>query len=466
MRLEACSEVGCSSGVTQALSTRPSRPTNRSVSSEPGETELTATWGADSGATSYLVKWRSPDGGFAADAETTTTGTSATFAVPGHGRWVVRVQGCNQGGCGRGVARTVTATPAAPTNLSVVPSEDDPLALKATWDAAAGATSYKLTWNRVGKSVHADNQVVTTNTSVGFTVSGYSSWAVQVKGCNEVGCGPEVSVTVVVWLPVCDRTEQVRDELVRSIGKGCEAITPSDLEGIEYLRLSEKGITTLKSGDFSGLPNITVLSLGENQLTTLPEGVFDGLSRLVQLTLDSNQLTELPEGVFDGLTKTYALFLHNNQLTALPQGAFDDLSSLERLSLRNYRLTELPEGVFDDIPYVLKLELEHNKLTALPEDVLDGLTNMEELLLHDNELTALPEGGFEGLTSLLNLYLNDNQIAALPDDAFDDLTSLKQLSLHNNELPALPQGVFDELPRYGNRDFEGQSRLSLSLENA
>ena len=57
---------------------------------------------------------------------------------------------------------------------------------------------------------------------------------------------------------ICDRTEQVRDAILDQLPdiSDCALVTGTDLRSITRLSLSEKGITTLKSGDFSGLSNL------------------------------------------------------------------------------------------------------------------------------------------------------------------------------------------------------------------
>ena len=57
---------------------------------------------------------------------------------------------------------------------------------------------------------------------------------------------------------ICDRTAQVRDAILEMLPdtSDCALVTDMNLGGITRLWLSEKGITTLKSGDFSGLSNL------------------------------------------------------------------------------------------------------------------------------------------------------------------------------------------------------------------
>ena len=65
------------------------------------------SWDDVPGATSYSLSWRRPGGGFQPGDAVIATDTEATLAVPDHGLWRVRLQACNDAGCGPGRAREV-----------------------------------------------------------------------------------------------------------------------------------------------------------------------------------------------------------------------------------------------------------------------------------------------------------------------------------------------------------------------
>ena len=122
---------------------------------------------------------------------------------------------------------------------------------------------------------------------------------------------------------ICDRTPQVRDEILLAIGADdCAAVSSGGWRGlanIGRLDLEQKQITTLQAGDFAGLTNLQSLDLQINQLTTLPAGVFDDLTSLQVLYLSNNRLTALPDDLFDGLTSLQILLLGDNHLVGLTQ---------------------------------------------------------------------------------------------------------------------------------------------------
>ena len=210
--------------------------------------------------------------------------------------------------------------------------------------------------------------------------------------------------------PVCDRTPQVRDEIVRVVQgvSTCGDVTEAHLASIEGLYPQKKMITALKTEDFDGLSSLTELSLRGNQLSSLAEDVFSGLSALTRLDLDDNQLSSLPEDVFSGLSSLSLLNLYDNQLSSLPAGLFSGLSSLSSLGLADNQLSSLPAGVFSGLSSLTSLWLFDNQLSSLPEDVFSGLSSLELLGLQNNQLSSLPARVFSGLSSLELLRLQGN----------------------------------------------------------
>ena len=248
---------------------------------------------------------------------------------------------------------------------------------------------------------------------------------------------------------ICDRTAQVRETILDQLPdtSDCAAVTDTGLSGIIRLALSEKGITTLKSGDFSGLSNLQHLNLADNELSALPDGIFDDLTGLESLYLYSNRLSELPDGIFDDLTGLESLDLYNNRLSELPDNIFDNLAGLESLSLGGNEISELPDSVFDNLAGLESLSLDGNWISELPDGVFDNLTGLESLSLAFNDLSELPDGVFDNLTRLYSLGVGINDLGELPDGIFDNLTGLGALELTNIDLSELPDGIFDELTR-------------------
>lgn len=123
-------------------------------------------------------------------------------------------------------------------------------------------------------------------------------------------------------LAVSDRTPAVRDAIVASVEGVTDAanVTETHLAGITGLNLRNKSITTLKSGDFSGLSGLTSLNLYNNQLSTLPDGIFKGLTALTSLRLGGNTTDPMQVNIY--LENTEG----NNYKLVVPTGAPFDIA--------------------------------------------------------------------------------------------------------------------------------------------
>lgn len=283
--------------------------------------------------------------------------------------------------------------------------------------------------------------------------------------------------TVMVAYPdepvdICDRTPQVRDELMSlTLVATCSDVTAAHLARIDELWIYGSGITTLQADDFNGLGSLRMLNLSFNSLRTLPEGVFKGLINLEYLVLRVNALSELPERIFRGLSSLRLLWLQSNALSTLPEGIFDESGSLLELSLSKNNLSTLPKEIFRGLNALEELSLQDNALSSLPEGIFrelnslqilllyrnfleetrpgifSGLSNLKELRLWGNSLTSLPAEVFRGLVSLESLQLGNNPLNKLPDRAFSGLTNLNNLSLPlpSYSLNELPKGIFDDV---------------------
>ena len=160
--------------------------------------------------------------------------------------------------------------------------------------------------------------------------------------------GDKVDGSLVLTGGVCERTAQVRQLIMDGIvprstqaGIGCSEVT------LELLReattgfrrfsifLKDKGIESLKAGDFEGFEAARIVELDGNRLTTLPAGLFDGLGEVTDLRLQDNALTSLQAVAFAGLDKLEKLDLSNNALAAgaIDDGTFEGLTRLSTLKL-------------------------------------------------------------------------------------------------------------------------------------
>ena len=257
---------------------------------------------------------------------------------------------------------------------------------------------------------------------------------------------------------ICDRTPQVRDEILRKVGiefrnrggtdwpTDCAEVAADHLALVRSLWLVRDNITAFQAHDFRGLVSLKSITLAGNPLlTTFPEGIFLGLSRLERVLFSENSLTTLPDGLFQGLGELRRISLDENSLTAFPEDTFRGLDKLEWLDFSNNLLTELPESLFHGLGRLRELDSSYNSLEALPENIYRGLVSLEELYLTRNRLRELPEEIFRDLKALRVLWIASNGLSELPPGIFRGLRSVEALYLHRNALTELPEDLFEGL---------------------
>ena len=166
-RVQACNDSGCGAPAVSRFSVEqapvtPGQPENLEVIAEPGSKSLLVTWDEVEGATSYKMHWKEDGGEFETDNAATASVAIWAVTVPDYGRWEVRVQGCNDSGCGPEAAATAEVVRAASLSLErAVDSEGNvrSRSVTANWDPVEGAASYTLSWQRLGGDSQANAQV-------------------------------------------------------------------------------------------------------------------------------------------------------------------------------------------------------------------------------------------------------------------------------------------------------------------
>ena len=169
--------------------------------------------------------------------------------------------------------------------------------------------------------------------------------------------------------PLHGRTKKVALQILDHISgydeNNCGEVTTAQLNAVQgdgggRLNLNNKGLTSLKSGDFADLTNSNLawINLYNNQLASLPEDIFDStppgtpdgdrrrLTNLVFIDLSRNWLTELPPNLFKGLTGLRDIYLQGNPIQTLPAEIIDGLTALDELWIGHTLLTELPADIF------------------------------------------------------------------------------------------------------------------------
>ena len=137
----------------------PQRPTGLRVVAKPGSLQVAADWNDVDGATHYMVRWRAAGPGNKLNTGLEVQSSRADISLADYGEWVVRVEACNDAGCGpRGAQRfaveAATEPAPEPTPMpTVVPTPTPsprltpgkPIGLTATSSALDGTV--RLSWN-------------------------------------------------------------------------------------------------------------------------------------------------------------------------------------------------------------------------------------------------------------------------------------------------------------------------------
>ena len=208
---------------------------------------------------------------------------------------------------------------------------------------------------------------------------------------------------------ICDRTEQIEEAILRAIDDNtgsrpaCDAVTSAQLEAIEGINVSGSTmgsqVTSLKSGDLSGLTNITSFSAANSKIGTIPAGFFDANTKLVTLMdLAVAQLTTLPAGIFDQLTSLRTLRLERNFFSTMPPGlsatSMEKLTNLLTLTIgvdwpSSGHFQTLPSGWIESLPTGLtELKLGHIRLSdADAQHIADNFTKLSDFTFDYQDLT-------------------------------------------------------------------------------
>ena len=136
--------------------------------------------------------------------------------------------------------------------------------------------------------------------------------------------------------PVNQRTQVVQDAILDSVPvDSADEVTVEHLVAVTYLNgLSYAGITSLKSGDFSGLFNLTSLDLNGNSISDISP--LGDLTNLTSLSLSSNSISNI--STLARLTSLKELSLYDNLITNV--SALEGLKKLTSLSLSDNLITD------------------------------------------------------------------------------------------------------------------------------
>ena len=287
------------------------------------------------------------------------------------------------------------------------------------------------------------------------------------------------------FVPVIERTPEVRDAIVAVVPNATDAatVTEAEVAAITHLNLRNKGISSLKTGDFSGMTALRNLNLYNNQLDSLPTGIFTELTALTSLRLGNNLLDPLPlivalqnvgPGEFKAVMPTGAPFNIVLPIRVTTGGIPGGVTSviIPQGSMESGAFTAVGTGTetpkvafrwfprlpFNHYGYTIAQSTVCNRTEQVAEAIADAvgvdncntvteinLATITSLDLSNAAIISLKAGDFDGMLSLTTLYLDGNTLTHLPRGIFDDLVSLRELYLNSNKLTTLPRGIFRNL---------------------
>ena len=186
----------------------PGKPAGLRVSTEQGSLNVTLEWDDVDGAASYLVRWRSVDNGEKLNDGISVQSSGVSITVADYGEWVVRVQACDDSGCGKPIAKRFAVNPdpnASPTPTPTATHTPEPVPAQPTGLRAhteLGSLGVSLDWNDVDRAARywvrwrsADNEeklndgVYVQSSDATITVADYGKWVARAQACNASGCG-------------------------------------------------------------------------------------------------------------------------------------------------------------------------------------------------------------------------------------------------------------------------------------
>lgn len=277
-------------------------------------------------------------------------------------------------------------------------------------------------------------------------------------------------------------------------------------EFLQYLDMSENGISRLRANSMKGLGSLRLLNLSKNNISSWsainPGVVFEPAVSLVELSLSENPLTSFStnddslliissslrlldlshckitkvtgQQVLQGMKELKHLNLAGNQIRSISDVISDSLTMLD---LSHNRLTNLLPNVLMNLPALTYIDLSRNHRISLQtkqgeyveslslkridlsycnmDDIeLEGFPALMTAILKGNMVRELTRDTFINAKMIEHLDLSENSINSVDIATFKKLKHLKKLNLAINQIPRIERDTF--------KDSELLTRLDLS----
>ena len=202
---------------------------------------------------------------------------------------------------------------------------------------------------------------------------------------------------------------------------------------MEYLTLSNNGLTTEDTEYLSNFPILTYLSLSDNNIDSVEH--LKGLKILRELRLHNNKITNVND--LRKLIHLEALYLGNNQINDI--GFLNTLTKLRVLYVNDNRIFDISE--LTNLSNIESININNNKITNL--SVLNNYkSTLSEVYAENNNLTDF--SFINGASKLRFLMLAGNRAELAQTNMtkwLSGLTELEVLTLSDiklNDLSFLP----------------------------
>jgi hypothetical protein len=201
-RVKGCNPAGCgpvSATVTTQVVYPPSSAPALSVPGQSLTGSYTVSWSGVATAATYRLEESANGGGWTQVQETGSTSTA--FSSKAYGIYSYRARACNLAGCG-GYSGTVTVSvvlPPANAPGLTGPGTSNTGSYVINWGGVATAVAYELVERLNGGSF--SSLYYGGGNSAAVSGRGNGTWDYWIRACNEAGCGPYASVSVLVTLP-------------------------------------------------------------------------------------------------------------------------------------------------------------------------------------------------------------------------------------------------------------------------
>ncbi|MCY4415662.1 MAG: hypothetical protein OXE87_05055 [Chloroflexi bacterium] len=500
----------------------PAKPTGLSVAPEQGSLDVSADWDDVEGADDYLVRWRPKDGQL--NDGVRVNSSSAAITVDDYGEWVVRVQACNDAGCGKPLAQRFSVEPAPePTPTPTPEPTPEPTATPEPMPEPGFRVSIAADATELKVNEEVTLTAVITNAPAG---SGPTyQWQLDLGGGSWYSAGTEATfsylqsnagftefrVTVtygsadsatsdpitITWIPpnrapmVDDQAERYqgftgtdnapRGTLVSKVYDGIfsdpdgDELTytvsvPADrselVDTVYVLESAQRVFIRLEAEDDWGavepqLPTPLVTTV------TLTATDPDGLSASVTGEFQTNWEQHEILAVCDRTPQV------RDALVALVGKACKDIGAADlirvvKLDLSNTGMSSLRPGDFSGMSSLRQVDMSSNNFTSWTDACAASYGNsVQNINLTNNKLggtgAQIESGCFTAtkFPNLVSLHLAATRINSLAGNPFDGLTKLEILDLSQNQITAVPVAAFEDLSNLWYLDL-GRNALTSS----